>query len=146
MVICYDLRFPELTRYHFHMGVQVLVVPAQWPEARSDHWRTLIRARAIENQFFVIGCNRTGSEQSMRREETLVFPGDSRIADPMGSMIASANGDDEPVVAEIELRHCCSMQRILPIHDDRQAEVYKRMWQPIFENDRQRSPTCAPGD
>lgn len=134
VIICYDIRFPELTRYYFHMGVQVLAIPAQWPEARADHWRTLIRARAIENQMFVIGCNRTGAEASLRNEETLVFPGDSRIVDPMGDVIASAQGEEQPVLADIELRRCRSMQRILPIHKDSQPQVYRDLWQPIWNN------------
>ncbi len=134
VIICYDLRFPELVRYHFHKGVQVLAVPAQWPEARSDHWRTLLRARAIENQTFVLGCNRTGTEPSMRNDESLVFPGNSRIVDPMGEVIASASGEEQPVIAEIELRRCRSMQRILPVHKDRQPQVYRDLWQPVWEN------------
>jgi nucleoid DNA-binding protein len=55
VMICYDLRFPELARYYFRKGVEILLVPAQWPEVRSQHWRTLLRARAIENEMFVIG-------------------------------------------------------------------------------------------
>lgn len=132
--ICYDIRFPELIRYYFHKGVQLLVVPAQWPEARSDHWRNLTRARAIENQMFVIGCNRTGTEESMRNGETLVFPGDSRIINPMGGVIGKGQGEDEPTLAEIELRRCRAMQRILPIHKDRQPRVYKDLWGQIWDN------------
>ncbi|MCB9869826.1 MAG: carbon-nitrogen family hydrolase [Planctomycetes bacterium] len=134
VAICYDIRFPELTRYYFHFGVQVLAVPAQWPEARVEHWRTMVRARALENQMFVLGCNRTGAEESLRNEDTLVFPGESRIADPMGDVIGAAQGDDLPLLAEIELRRCRTMQRILPIHKDRQMKVYQELWRPIWDN------------
>jgi predicted amidohydrolase len=135
VIICYDIRFPELTRYYFHQGVQVLTVPGQWPEARSDHWRTLVRARAIENEFFVVGCNRTGTEPSMRNEDdTLVFPGDSRIVNPMGEVIGKAQGENEPLIAEIELRRCRAMQRILPVHKDRQPKVYRDLWLKVWDN------------
>lgn len=134
LAICYDIRFPELIRYYFHQGVQLLVVPAQWPETRSDHWRNLTRARAIENQMFVIGCNRTGTEESMRNGELLAFPGDSRIVNPMGDIIGKGQGENEPTLAEIELRRCRAMQRILPIHKDRQPKVYRELWQAIWDN------------
>lgn len=137
LAICYDIRFPELIRYYFHMGVQLLVVPAQWPEARSDHWRNLTRARAIENQMFVIGCNRTGTEESMRNGELLAFPGDSRIVNPMGDVIGKGEGENEPTLAEIELRRCRAMQRILPIHKDRQPKVYRELWQQIWDNPKE---------
>ena len=144
LAICYDIRFPELIRYYFHMGVQVLAVPSQWPEARSDHWRTLTRARAVENQMFVIGCNRVGTEESMRNGETLVFPGDSRIVDPMGGVIGMGQGESEPLMAEIELRRCRAMQRILPIHKDRQTQVYRDLWEPIWNNPEQPSVPEVP--
>ena len=73
VLVCYDLRFPELARYYFHSGVEVLVVPGQWPESRGQHWRTLLRARAIENEVFVVGCNRTGQEPSLRNGEPMPF-------------------------------------------------------------------------
>ena len=132
VMICYDIRFPELVRYYFHMGVEVLVVPAQWPEARSDHWRTLLKARAIENQMFVLGCNRTGAEESLKNEETLVFPGDSRIVDPMGGVLARGDGGEDPVLAEIQLKKIRTMRRILPVHRDRQAQVYRELWEPVW--------------
>ncbi|MCK5941133.1 MAG: carbon-nitrogen family hydrolase, partial [Planctomycetes bacterium] len=71
VMICYDVRFPELARYYFHSGAELLVIPGQWPEARGQHWRTLLRARAIENELFVIGCNRTGQEPSLRNGEPM---------------------------------------------------------------------------
>lgn len=136
-VICYDIRFPELIRYYFHHGVQVLTVPAQWPEARANHWRTLTKARAIENQMYVLGCNRTGSEESMRNEELLVFPGDSRVVDPMGDVVAAAEGEPGPLLAEVELRRCRTMQRIMPVHRDRRPRVYRDLWQPIWANPKE---------
>lgn len=127
VLICYDLRFPELARYYFRCGAEVLVVPGQWPEARSQHWRTLLRARAIENELFVIGCNRTGQEESLRNGEAMAFPGDGRIVDPTGEILAMGTGDAGAVVAPIELRKVRTMRRILPVMSDQRPEVYERL-------------------
>jgi len=127
VLICYDIRFPELARYYFHSGVEVLVVPGQWPEARGQHWRTLLRARAIENEMFVIGCNRTGQEGSLRNGEPMPFPGDGRIVDPTGEILATGNGDAGAVVGPVELRKVRTMRRILPVAADVRPDVYKEL-------------------
>lgn len=128
VLIGYDLRFPDLSRYYFHKGVELLVVPAQWPEARSQHWRTLLRARAIENVTFVIGSNRTGHDASLKSEEALSFLGDGRIIDPTGEVLASGSGDAGALVASLDLRTVRTMRRILPIHRDERPSVYRRLW------------------
>lgn len=136
VMICYDIRFPELSRYYFHRGVDVLVVPGQWPEARAQHWRTLLRARAIENQMFVVGCNRTGQEPSQRNGEPMAFPGDGRIVDPTGEVLAAGSGEAGAIVAAIELRKNRTMRRILPISRDQRPSVYRRLFdetQPLME-------------
>lgn len=76
VVICYDLRFPELTRTLAQLGIRILFVPARWPAQRDDAWRTLLKARAIENQIFVVGCNAPGPEG-----------GSSYAFDPLGRSI-----------------------------------------------------------
>lgn len=63
-MICYDLRFPQLSRTLVNKGAKVLVNTAQWPSARVDHWRSLLIARAIENQSFMIAVNRTGTSRT----------------------------------------------------------------------------------
>jgi len=75
-IICYDLRFPELVRAMARIGLDVLFVPARWPAVRDDAWRTLLKARAIENQVFVVGCNASGEEG-----------GYSYAFDPLGEMV-----------------------------------------------------------
>ncbi len=62
VIICYDLRFPELTRSLAQQGIRMLLVPARWPKVRDEAWQALLKARAIENQIFVIGCNAPGPE------------------------------------------------------------------------------------
>jgi omega-amidase len=79
IIICYDLRFPELTRTLADSGVAVLFVPARWPAKRDDAWRTLLKARAIENQIFTVGCNARGKEG-----------GFSYVFDPTGKMVFSS--------------------------------------------------------
>lgn len=133
VVICYDLRFPELVRYYFYKNVDVLAVPSQWPEARTTHWRTLLKARAIENEMFVIGCNRTGVETSLKNDEKLHYPGDSRIIDPMGETLGSGAGEEGPVTGEIELRKVRSMRRILPINKDRRPDLYAQIWRDSWD-------------
>ncbi len=93
VVICYDLRFPELIRKVMKLGAEVLIVPAQWPEDRINHWHILLQARAIENQFFVIGVNRIG-EVRIDSGGTIIYSGHSMIIDPWGEIISQA-GDRE---------------------------------------------------
>jgi len=78
VVICYDLRFPELIRSLAVQGMRLLIVPARWPRSRDDAWLTLLKARAIENQVFVVGCNALGEEG-----------GYSYAFDPLGALVFS---------------------------------------------------------
>ncbi|MFK7739854.1 MAG: nitrilase-related carbon-nitrogen hydrolase [Planctomycetota bacterium] len=133
VLICYDIRFPELARYYFHAGAEILVVPGQWPEARSRHWRALLRARAIENEVFVIGCNRTGQEASLRTDEPMSFPGDGRIVDPTGEILATGTGDKVAVLAPIEVRKVRTMRRMLPVAVDMRPEVYRNLFEASYE-------------
>jgi predicted amidohydrolase len=144
VMICYDLRFPELARYYFHQGAEILAVPGQWPEARAQHWRTLLRARAIENELFVIGCNRTGQEPSQRNGEPMPFPGDGRIVDPTGEVIASGSGEAGAIVGSIEIRKVRTMRRILPIERDQRPSVYRDIFAETLPIMTARSRESAP--
>lgn len=93
--ICYDLRFPELFRLASANGAEVFVVIANWPEKRNQHWITLLQARAIENQAYVIGVNRAGSDPN------LSYLGSSIAVDYLGNIIA--DGGSEPGVIEAEI-------------------------------------------
>jgi len=88
-LVCYDLRFPELLREQTAFGANLLVVSAQWPAARVDHWRILVQARAIENQIFVVAANRCGTTG-----ET-TFGGHSMIVAPDGSILREAGDGEE---------------------------------------------------
>jgi predicted amidohydrolase len=118
VMICYDLRFPELARGLALKGVEILVVPAQWPKARLNHWRTLAIARAIENQLFVIACNRTGRDV---KEE---YPGHSLIIDPWGNVLAEGGEEEGSVIAEIDLERVKSVRHTMNCFDDRRPGAY----------------------
>ena len=88
-LVCYDLRFPELLRQQTAHGANLLVVPAQWPAARVNHWRILVQARAIENQMFVVAANRCGTT------DDTTFGGHSMIIGPEGSILLEAGTGEE---------------------------------------------------
>ena len=86
--ICYDLRFPELSENRVDNGVALYdasLFIANWPEKRSEHWKTLLKARAIENQSYVLACNRVGKDANK-----LSYSGDSCIIDALGSVLSSS--------------------------------------------------------
>jgi omega-amidase len=113
--ICYDLRFPELFRAEVAAGAQLFAVVANWPSPRVEHWLTLLRARAIENQAYVIGVNRCG------RDPQHPYPGRSQIIDPRGNVLADG-GDGEGVIrATAELETVESYRREFPALRDRRA-------------------------
>jgi predicted amidohydrolase len=94
--VCYDLRFPELFRSATFRGAELLLVPAQWPLSRKHHWISMLTARAIENQAYVVGCNLCGSDG------ILDFAGTSRIIDPWGNLIAEGNDNPTTISADLD--------------------------------------------
>ncbi len=95
-LVCYDLRFPELFRAGLELGATLFVVIAAWPSRRIDHWITLLRARAIENQAYVIGVNRTGNEPRF------AYTGRSIIVDPHGTVVLDAGESECAASADID--------------------------------------------
>ncbi|QQS48259.1 MAG: carbon-nitrogen family hydrolase [Acidobacteriota bacterium] len=114
--ICYDLRFPEIFRRAVVRGANLFTVIANWPAVRVEHWTTLIRARAIENQAYVIGVNRSGSDPM------LVYPGSSLIADPLGRVIAELGPGESSFSAEIDLESLLEIRKTLPFLADIREE------------------------
>ena len=114
VAICYDLRFPELFRAFVDEGAEVLVVVAEWPEQRIGHWELLLRARAVENQAWVIGVNRVGSDRST------TYGGRSQVIDPWGTVVASAPADSEAeLVVDLDLEALRELRRDFPVLADR---------------------------
>jgi len=111
-LICYDLRFPEVFRYSMKEGVQVFTVIANWPAKRRDHWLTLLKARAIENQAYVIGVNRCGSDPQ------LSYSGDTAIFGPTGECVAKLANEEKALVCDIENENQFKLRDAFPVLKD----------------------------
>ena len=121
MTICYDLRFPELYRILALRGARVLLVPAAFTLATTrDHWETLLRARAIENQAFVVAANQIGEFAPGRRSG-----GRSMIVDPWGTVLAQAQDTVGVIVAELDLARLDEIRSSLPSLANRRPSAYR---------------------
>ncbi|MDM5231622.1 carbon-nitrogen family hydrolase [Lysinibacillus pakistanensis] len=116
-VICYDIRFPEWLRAHALEGAKVLFVPAQWPTPRIDHWKTLLQARAIENQCFVIAVNRISKKVEN-------FNGQSMIIQPWGEVLWVGADDEEVAVIDVDFSIVDEVRGRIPVYDDRRPGLY----------------------
>jgi predicted amidohydrolase len=114
---CYDLRFPEIYRLLLDGGAELVVVPAGWPTPRLEHWRLLLRARAIENQVFVVGCNAAGSDGAV------VYGGHSAVIDPWGAVLAEAGDGEEVLTVDVDLGSVAKIREEFPILRDRRLGV-----------------------
>ncbi|MEX1029404.1 MAG: carbon-nitrogen family hydrolase [Paenibacillaceae bacterium] len=119
MMICYDIRFPELTRKLALDGVKVVFIPAEWPNPRLHHWRTLLMARAIENQMYIVACNRVGTSEGTE------FFGHSLIIDPWGEIIAEAGEEESLVTAVLDLDLVDQVRQRIPVFEDRRPQFYE---------------------
>jgi rfaE bifunctional protein nucleotidyltransferase chain/domain len=119
-LVCYDLRFPELGRQQAFYGAQLLVVSAEWPGSRIDHWQSLVRARAIENQVFVVACNSCGKTGEHE------LGGNSMVVGPDGAILLQAGSGEEAVVTglaanelpALRSRFCPAGERPRPVQDN----------------------------
>jgi predicted amidohydrolase len=118
LAICYDLRFPEQWRRYTDAGAQVIFIPAEWPARRGEHWRLLLRARAVENQLFVAGCNRAGADSDGE------FGGHSAAVDPWGRVLVEGGTEPGLFVATLDLDEVARTRRLFPFLRDRRPEVY----------------------
>lgn len=109
--ICYDLRFPVWCRNRSDYDLQLFV--ANWPSSRVQHWSALLRARAIENQAWVIGVNRVGEDGKGN-----AFPGCSHVFDPSGELVADLGGEEESRLIEIYLGRVAATQLSFPFQSD----------------------------
>lgn len=119
LIICYDLRFPELPRMLAVSGAKALFVPAQWPGARRDHWRALNIARAIENQMYVFAVNCVG------RHKQNVFHGHSLIVDPWGQVLLEGDDQEAVLTQEIDWAMVEDVRAKMSIFADRRTDVYQ---------------------
>jgi len=119
--ICYDLRFPELYRILAVRGARVIAVPAAFTLATTrDHWETLVRARAIENQAFVVAANQVGPHPAGQHSG-----GRSMIVDPWGVVLAQAPDSECQIVAELDLERQREIRTSLPSLANRRPGAYR---------------------
>ena len=119
LIICYDVRFPELTRSLTVPGLDILFVVSQWPKVRTFHLRSLTTARAIENQMFLVCCNSCGTAGQT------VYGGNSAIIDPWGETVALAGETEEILTADCDLQILTNIRGSIPVFRDRRPSLYK---------------------
>ncbi len=117
MATCYDLRFPELFRAFVDRGAELVLLPSAWPTPRIAHWSLLTRARAIEDQSYVVAVNGCGDQGGLR------LGGRSVIVDPWGAVLAEAGDDEEVLVADLDLAHVATVRADFPVLADRRVGV-----------------------
>ena len=123
--ICYDLRFPELFRTYALQGVKMVLSPMAFPYPRLAHWKVLVRARAIENQMFMVGTNQVGSE-NFEKEGTLTYFGDSVIIDPWGETVLEASETEEELLtASIDMQKVDEIRNKMQVLKDRRPDLYQ---------------------
>ncbi len=118
LAICYDLRFPELFRALRGRGATLILLPAQWPHSRLAHWSLLVRARAVENQVFLVAANRTGRDGAIR------YAGHSVILDPWGEAIVEAGDPAAVLSATIDLDSVAQVRARFPVWGDRRIDLF----------------------
>jgi omega-amidase len=110
--ICYDLRFPELYRIYAKKRVHLIIVIANWPDTRIEHWKILLKARAIENQCYIAGINRVGDDPKLH------YPGFSCVYDPMGTELSSLKSEEKIFYSEIKKEKVAEIRKNLPFLED----------------------------
>lgn len=116
--ICYDLRFPELFRGYGLGGAHLILLVAEWPQTRINHWRILLQARAIENQTYLAAVNKVGESKGAK------LGGHSAVIDPWGKHLVEGDTTEKLLTAEIDFREVEKARRFLPVFDDRRPDVY----------------------
>lgn len=125
LAICYDVRFPELFRTYALKGVQVVLAPFAFPYPRLEHYKVLMRARAIENQMFMIGVNQVGSEE-FGADGSVTYFGDSVIVDPWGRTVVEAGETEEMLLtASLRLDMVDEIRRKMRVLKDRRPDLYE---------------------
>lgn len=118
-IICYDLRFPELSRFPAAEGAKVIFYVAQWPIVRLNHWRQLLQARAIENDMYVVAVNSCGSDGQT------TYAGHSMVIDPNGLIITEAQEDETVCTATLDMSIVDAQRQAIPVFDNMRPDVYR---------------------
>jgi len=120
VLICYDLRFPENFRDLAIEGAKIIFVVAEWPIERVNHWITLLKARAIENQCYIVSSNVVGTQPT-----GTTFAGNSVIVDPFGNELSRAGEEEEEIQALLDLDYINKIRQDIPIFNGRRKDLYK---------------------
>ena len=118
--VCYDLRFPEIFQCSSDES-EIIFVIANWPRARVAHWDILLQARAIENQCYIIGVNRTGTGGG------LDYPGHSAVYSPEGQVCTPLSEDETLILADLDPAHVRTYRQNFPTKKDRRRELYGKL-------------------
>lgn len=123
--VCYDIRFPELFRTYALKGAVMIFSPMAFMYPKLHHWKALIRARAIENQLFMIGTNRVGTED-FGADGSVIYFGASAVIDPWGdTVIEAAENKEELLTAVIDLDRASEIRNKMRVFEDRRPELYE---------------------
>jgi predicted amidohydrolase len=120
--VCYDLRFPELFRACAERGARVQLLPSAFPHPRLDHWRVLVRARAIENQSFMVAVNQCGVEDA---NPSIRYFGHSMVVDPWGEVVFEAGEEEGLFFARIDLGRVDEVREKMDALRDRRKDLFK---------------------
>jgi omega-amidase len=119
-LICYDLRFPELSRKYFLEGATILCVAAQWPSVRASHWEILTAARAVESQAYLVAANATGPSGPFR------YSGGSVVLSPSGERLAALGEEEGIALATVDPAAVEETRRRIPCRNDRNPRAYRK--------------------
>jgi len=127
--VCYDIRFPEIFRTYALKGARMVLSPMAFPYPRLAHWKILVRARAIENQLFMVGTNQVGSEgpggEGEAGEGRVTYFGSSVVVDPWGETVVEAGEAEEVLLtAELDLERADEVRQRMRVFQDRRPELY----------------------
>jgi predicted amidohydrolase len=116
VMICYDLRFPELSRLLTVKGADILVAPSGWVQGpmKEDHWQTMVKARAIENGSYVVAPDQVGN----------IYAGRSMVVDPFGSVLLDMGQKEGMEVVELDMAKVAKVRESLPLLKNRRTDVY----------------------
>jgi predicted amidohydrolase len=121
LTVCYDLRFPVIYTA-MASKVELFINIANWPDARIDHWNTLLKARAIENQAFVVGINRIGVD-----DNSIYYSESSNIVSPRGELLKPISNLDHLSVYELDISEVIQVRKDFPIIRDRRLKLYRKL-------------------
>jgi deaminated glutathione amidase len=118
LMICYDIRFPEMSRILSVLGAELLVIPSAWVHGimKEEHWQTFLKARAIENGIYVIAPDQIGN----------IYTGRSMVVDPFGTVLLDMGNKEGMEVVDLEKSDIIKVRRQLPLLKNRRTDVYRK--------------------